>query len=81
MEAELRCSQPAITSSIFRSDSGTESKWTIDNKYYTANVEFVWGVKDLFEGLETFGDEDEQEGGGVPPAIIWIHENDKVSQK
>lgn len=50
----------------------TNDEWTIDNKYYSANVEFIWEIKDTFEGFNGVDDE------FVPPAIIWIYENDKV---
>ena len=50
----------------------TDDIWKIDNKYYSAPVEFTWESKDIFEGF-TGGKED-----CVPPAIIWIYENDKA---
>jgi hypothetical protein len=37
-------------------------------------VSFRWETKDLFEG---FDEDDEAEG--IPAAVIWIFENDKVS--
>jgi len=67
--AMLKYFQTAITNSQLAND-----KWTIDNKYYSANVRFIWETKDLFEG---FGHQEEED---VPPAVIWLFENDKVDR-
>jgi hypothetical protein len=62
--------QPAITKSTLEKD-----EWTIDNKYYTATVGFVWKTpKEVLDALSSADGKDPKGDAAIKncPAVIYV---------